>query len=86
MTRQQFGDATHYVQRTILQMHGVYLLTKKYGSLTASLYQVDDFYVEVIKSSLPNSTPLFKTYSIKETELDDYLCQVDLSFLHHLLE
>ena len=29
MTIQQFGDATHDVQRTVLEMLGAYLLTKK---------------------------------------------------------
>ena len=86
MTIQQFGDATHYVQRTILQMHGVYLLTKKTRGITASLYQVDNFYVEVIKSSLPDTTPLIKSYSVKEEELDDYLNEIDLSSIQHLLK
>ena len=68
----------------MLKMHGIYLLTKRTGDCTASLYHLDSFYVEVIQSSMPNSTPLFKSYSFKEEELDDYLCQVDLSSIHHL--
>ena len=86
MTIQQFGDATHHVQRTILEMHGIYLLTKKRGDVSASLYQVDNFYVEVIKATLPNTTPLFKNYSIKENEIDAYLSEIDLSSIQHLLE
>jgi hypothetical protein len=86
MTIQQFGDATHYVQCTMLEIHGIYLLTKRTGDISASLYQLDNFYVEMSKSGLPNSKPLFKTYSIKEKEIDDYLCQVDLSPIHRLLE
>ena len=84
MTRQQFGDATHYVQHTMLKMHGIYLLTKQTGDCKSSLYHLENFYVEVINSSQLNTTPLFKTYSIIERELDDYLCQIDLSSIHHL--
>ena len=86
MTTQQFGDATHYVQRTILKMHGICLLKRKTSSFTAFLYQVDDFYVEVIKSDLPNQTPLIKSFSVSANSLGDYLCMVDLSFIHYLLE
>ena len=86
MTEQQFDVATYYVQRTIVEMHGSYLLTKKSGHISATLYQLDNFYVEVIKSAVPNSRPLFKSFSIKEKELDDYLCQIDLSSIHLMLE
>jgi hypothetical protein len=84
MTIQQFGDATHYVQDTMIQIHGIFLISNTTGNITNSLYQLDDFYVEVIKSSLPNSTPLFQSYSING--IDDYLCQVDISSIYHLLE
>jgi hypothetical protein len=84
MTIQQFGDATHYVQDTMIKTHGVFLLSKATGNITTSLYQLDDFYVEVIKSSSPNSTPLFQSCSIRG--IDEYLCQVDISSIHLLLE
>lgn len=82
MTIQQFGDATHYVQETMLRFHGVFLLEKRAGNVIASLYHLDGFYVEVNHSSFPNSTPLFQSYSIRE--IDDYLSQVDISSIHHL--
>jgi hypothetical protein len=83
MTIQQFGDATRYVQETMLRFHGVFLLEKRTGSVTASLYDLDGFYVEVTRSSLPNNTLLFQSYSIRE--IDDYFSQVDISSIHHLL-
>ena len=84
MTIQQFGDATHYVQETIISFHGVFLLKKRTGRITASLYHLDGFYVEVTRSSFPDSTPMFQSYSI--AEIDDYLSQVDISSVYHLLE
>ena len=83
MTIQQFGDATHYVQETMLRFHGVFLLEKRAGSVIASLYHLDGFYDEVTHSYFPNSTPLIQSYSIREIE--DYLSQVDISSIHHLL-
>ena len=86
MTIQQFGDATHDVQRTVLEMLGAYLLTKKTGHISATLYQVGNFYVEVQTSDLPYTTPLFQTFSIEEVELDAYLDQIDLSSIEQMLE
>jgi hypothetical protein len=86
MTIQQFGDATHYVQRTVLEMLGTYLLTKKTHNIVCRLYQVDNFYVEVQTSSLTNTTPLFTTYSVEAIELDNYLDQIDLSLIEQLLD
>ncbi len=86
MTIQQFGDATHYVQRTVLEMLGTYLLTKKTRNIVCRLYQVDNFYVEVQTSSHTNITPLFTTYSVEAFELDNYLDLIDLSSIEQLLE
>lgn len=84
MTIQQFGDATPYVQETMIRFHGIFLLEKRTGDGTASLYHLDGFYVEASPSSFPDTIRTFKSYSI--LEIDDYLCQVDISAIHHLLE
>lgn len=84
MTKQQFSDATHYVQKTMINFHGVFLLSKRTADITASLYHLDGFYVEVTNSPLPSSTPLIQSYSINE--IDDYLCQVDISSIYLLLK
>ena len=86
MTIQQFGDATHYVQRTVLEMLGTYLLTKKTRNIVCRLYQVDNFYVEVQTSGHANITPLFTTYSVEAVELDNYLNKIDLSSIEQLLD
>jgi hypothetical protein len=84
MTIQQFGDATPYVQETMIRFHGVFLLEKRTGGVTASLYHLDGFYVELTRSSFPATIPQIRSYSI--LEIDDYLCQVDISSIQQLLE
>ena len=83
MTIQQFDDATPYVQETMIRFHGVFLLGKSTGSLTASLYHLDGFYVVVTQSSFPKGARMFQSYSIEE--IDEYLSQVDISSIRHLL-
>jgi hypothetical protein len=83
MTIQQFGDATYYVQRTMVKFHGVFLLKKKVDNSMVCLYQLEDFYVEVSYSTLPDSTPLIRCYSIEE--IDEYVFQVDITSIQDLL-
>ncbi|RYY42237.1 MAG: hypothetical protein EOO06_21430 [Chitinophagaceae bacterium] len=83
MTIEQFAGATPYVQRTMVKFHGTFQLEKSLPTGSAKLYQIDDFYVEVVLSSVPYSLPTFECFSYND--IDDYLCMVDISGLKSLL-
>jgi hypothetical protein len=83
MTVEQFGNATYYVQKTIIAYHGNFLLQKTVDTHTCKLFALDDFYVEVNYCLLPYTTPLIQSFSI--AEIDDYLSDIDLSDIRHLL-
>lgn len=83
MTIQQFDAATRYVQKAMVKFHGSFLLKRETGSQVTELYQVDGFYVEVTNPFLPIALPTIKTISLDE--IDTYLSQIDISFVHQLL-
>lgn len=83
MTIQQFEAATRYVQKAIVKFHGNFLLKRTRGSQIAKLYQLDGFYVEVTDSLAPKASSM-QTCSVEE--IDDYLSQIDISFVHRLLK
>ena len=83
MTLEQFNTATNYVQRTIVQMHGSFLLKRKVGNHFNFLYDVDGFYVVVSTTASSSSLGIIMTRSIDE--LDEYLSLVDISEITALL-
>jgi hypothetical protein len=83
MTIEQFGSATPYVQKTMLKFHGRLLLKKASSSSTKLLYQLDGFYVEVTHSAARNNRLHMQSYSVND--IDEYLGDIDISAIHHLL-
>lgn len=79
MTIEQFGDATHCVQQTMIKYHSILLLERKVETHTCKLFALDLFYVEITYSFLPYNTPLIRCLSVNE--IDDYLSLIDLSDL-----
>ncbi|GAA4746149.1 hypothetical protein [Flavisolibacter ginsenosidimutans] len=79
MTIEQFGDATHYVQQTMIKYHGIFLLERKIDTHTCKLFSLDHFYVEITYCFLPYNTPLIRCLSVNE--IDDYLNLIELSGL-----
>lgn len=83
MTVQQFNQATNYVQRTIVQMHGSFLLKRRVGNHFHFLYDLDGFYVVVSTTAATSSIGIVATYPLEE--IDEYLLLVDISEITALL-
>lgn len=83
MTIEQFGNSTHYVQKTMVKFHATLLMERSANGFRAELYQLDGFYVEISHSAEPNSKPLIQCLPLEG--IDEYLSQIDLSPIHQLL-
>jgi hypothetical protein len=84
MTLQQFSKATYYVQRTMIEIHGTFLLQIEVGNQKRKLYDVDGFYVEVSTMAGSSKISLIKCLTISEIDL--YLLFIDVSSLTELIK
>jgi hypothetical protein len=84
MTMEQFCSATQNVQQTTVKLFGSFLLRRKAGRLVATLYQLNDFYVEIIHAPTFKKKTLIRCHTVKQ--IDTYLNQIDISALTNLLK
>lgn len=84
MTYEQFRLKSHYVQQTLARKHGVFLLTKSENGVTAFLFQLEGFYVELFYDD--EKIRLLHSSSFDNTDLlEDYLKEIDLSEVQNML-
>lgn len=84
MTFLKFCSATQYVQKTVLVFHGVLLMERRVEDLTAFLYQVDGFYVEVFFRDNSSGIVRLKSYADVK-DIDAYLRTIDISEVYSLI-
>ncbi len=84
MTKEQFCSATPNVQQTVVKLHGAFLLRRKVGKVTATLYQMDGFYVEVVYAPVLKNKSFIRCYTVKQ--IDAYLNQIDITALTDMLK
>jgi hypothetical protein len=84
MTLQQFTKATYYVQRTMIEIHGIYLLSMTVGNQERKLYDVDGFYVELSMMAPFTKINFIRCFTVEE--IDIYLLSVDISPLTELIK
>ncbi|HEU4902268.1 MAG TPA: hypothetical protein VFT06_05725 [Flavisolibacter sp.] len=82
MTIKQFRAASHNVQVAIVQFEGAFLLKRRGGGMDLLLYQVGDFYVEVVCIGSGNRIRIIGCYSFEE--IDHYLAFIDISVIKKL--
>lgn len=84
MTFAKFCTATLFVQQTVLSFHGVLIMERRAGDLSARLYQVDDFYVEVFFKDSSDVVFLLKCYA-DSSGIEGYLSMIDITEVEALL-
>jgi hypothetical protein len=84
ITKEQFTAATPNVQYTLVKLYGAFLLRRKAGKLIATLYQMNDFYAEVIYAPILKNKIFIRCYTVKG--IDNYLDQIDISAVTNLLK
>jgi hypothetical protein len=80
MTLIEFQLLNRPDQISILYKHGVYIGKRKHGYLTALLYQLDSFYIEVVYQTYRRHIARIKC-SDSTHILDPYLEQIDVELL-----
>jgi hypothetical protein len=84
MTIYQFRASSPHLQHALVATEGVFLLKRPSGAGTALLYQLNDFYVEIIYAAKFQSRGIIRCLSVKE--IQPYLRQIDVSTIQHLLQ
>lgn len=77
MTLYQFKSLSEGEQGEALWEHGVHIATRKSMFYTLALYQLEDFYVEVIYDGVANRIKKLKSFS-STTLLEPYLEQISI--------
>ena len=85
MTLQQFRSLPKDIQRKMVHDYGVFLYGRTGVSLTAKLYQMDGFYVELFFDTKMSVVTQIKSFS-DTAPLEPYLRMVDVSELQLLLK
>jgi murein L,D-transpeptidase YafK len=78
MTIQQFRATSQYVQKSMIKLHGTFLLKRKTAETYAYLFQVDGFYAEVFFNEHNGNILEIKAFDNTD-ELEPYLDEVDIS-------
>jgi len=78
MTIEQFRATSQYVQKSMIKIHGTFLLKRKSVETYAYLFQVDGFYAEVFFNERNGNILQIKAFDNVD-ELEPYLEEVDIS-------
>lgn len=80
ITLYEFNSLSHFEKGEVLWESGVHLSERFIDNVGYSLYQLNNFYVEVKYQSDKNKITLFRSFK-NDTLLEPYLNQIDLSKL-----
>lgn len=83
MTLHEFGELSPAQQRRVVHVKGVFLLTRKGVGITAILYQVEGFYVE-LHLDAQSAVVLHLVFFDDTGSLESYLQQIRLTELQPL--
>jgi hypothetical protein len=84
MTLEQFGDLPRNKQHALIQSEAVFLMEKDMSGLTAYLYQLYGFYVEVFRDRYNPSVVYANCFDDVRT-LEDYLETISLSEINRII-
>jgi len=78
MTIDQFRATSQYVQKSMIKLHGTFLLKRRTVETYAYLFQVDGFYVEVFFNERNGNILQIRAFDDLE-HLEPYLNAIDIS-------
>jgi hypothetical protein len=84
MTLQQFSEKSRDQQHALIQAKAVFLIEKEMGGLTAYLYQLFGFYVEVFRDKY-NPTIVYANCFDDVHTLEDYLDEISLAEIKKII-
>jgi len=84
MTFTKFCGATQFVQKTVIMFHGMLIMERNTKGFRAELYQVDDFYVEILYCK--NSNKISRLIGYADTNgIDHYLELINIKEIEGLI-
>lgn len=78
MTLHEFRSTSQYVQKSMIKLHGTFLLKRRTVETYAYLFQVDGFYAEVFFNERSGNILQIKAFDSID-DLEPYLEEVDIS-------
>ena len=81
MTLYDFNSLNDFEKGDALREHGVHLSERFEGEMGYSLYQLNDFYVEVTYNAGKNVITKFTSF-LNDTKLEPYLDKIDISGIY----
>ena len=79
MTLYEFNSLNDFEKGAALWEYGVHLTERFEGEIGYSLYQLNDFYVEVMYNEGKNVITKFTSF-LTDTKLEPYLDKIDITY------
>jgi hypothetical protein len=85
MTLSQFRSLSLLTQRAFVKREGVFLMEFNLAQLSGYLFELDDFYVEILYDHEKSTEVMIVSFGPEDESLNRYLQQIDLSPIYSLL-